>query len=129
MEKIVNGIVIREGKYLAVREAKDWYWKLPGGEIEDNESPEAALIREFEEELNISGISITRKIAEFPLNFKGRNFYFHSYLVEIAQDPSKTFDEDNLQFEWQPLVRMLNTKDQAPSQQTLYQRLTELGLT
>ena len=127
MEQIVNGVIIQDNKYLAVKEAKDWYWKLPGGGIEDNETPEAALIREFEEELGITNLAIIVKLGEFQLSFKERNFCFHSYLVETDQEPQRV--EDNLIFEWQSLERMLNENDQAPSQKILYKKLEGLGLT
>lgn len=117
MEQIAHGLIIRNGTYLAVRGAADWYWKLPGGGIEQGETPEEALRRELQEELGISDLRIRKKLCTFDLKFKDREFRFHSYLIETDQKPRITSDEDNLTFEWQPLERMLDTNDQAPSRQ------------
>lgn len=46
----------KDGKLLLVRVRQNEHWYLPGGKIEDAESPEEALHRELDEEL---GISIT----------------------------------------------------------------------
>ena len=53
--KVVAAIIIHEGKVFATQrgygEFKDG-WEFPGGKIEPGETPEAALIREIEEELD-----------------------------------------------------------------------------
>ncbi len=126
IEQIAHAIIIRDGKYLAVREKKDSYWKLPGGGIEEGETPEQALRRELAEEIGITEISELRKVHEFPLEFERRSFMFYSYLVDTSQDPVSC--EEGLKIEWRLLSRMQNITDQAPSQQILHERLTKLGI-
>ena len=53
--KVVAAIIINNNKVFATQrgygEFKDG-WEFPGGKIEPNETPEAALVREIEEELD-----------------------------------------------------------------------------
>ncbi len=55
---VVAGIVWKDGRFLAARrpEGKRFagFWEFPGGKIETDESPEAALVREFREEMAIT---------------------------------------------------------------------------
>lgn len=54
-----------EGEILATRRPPDkslgGMWEFPGGKLDDDESPEAALIREIEEELGIH-INVGKKL-------------------------------------------------------------------
>lgn len=50
-------------------------WEFPGGKIEDDELPEAALIRELEEELGIQVNAETMEPFQF-VSFSYPNFHF-----------------------------------------------------
>lgn len=55
---VAAGIICRHGLLLASQRPDDkpcaGFWELPGGKVEDNESPEEALCRELAEELGIN---------------------------------------------------------------------------
>lgn len=58
MHTVVAGALVRDGQVLLVHRhpARRWYpdvWDLPGGHVEDGESPLAALARELHEELDV----------------------------------------------------------------------------
>ena len=60
--KIVIGFIENsEGQILVTRRALNTpmggYWELPGGKIEAFETPQAALVREIKEELNLDVLS------------------------------------------------------------------------
>lgn len=55
---VVAGILWRAGRFLAVQRPEGklhaGFWEFPGGKVEPGESLEAALVREFEEELGLT---------------------------------------------------------------------------
>lgn len=64
--EVVAGILEREGRYLVALRSDEGElpgrWEFPGGKIEAEESAEAALAREFQEELNVT-IAVGAKIG------------------------------------------------------------------
>jgi len=55
---VAAGIFVREGRLLLARRpftgSHPGLWEFPGGKVEPGESPEAALIREWKEELDVT---------------------------------------------------------------------------
>ena len=66
MKQVVAALIIRDNKILVCQRTRHQTlplkWEFPGGKIEPDESPEAALRRELEEELGIEA-EIGRKVA------------------------------------------------------------------
>ena len=63
MNKIVVGIIERNGKFLMVRrkfKEGELLWAFPGGAIEDNETEEKAIEREIFEEIDIKILALKK---------------------------------------------------------------------
>ncbi|MBV2353065.1 (deoxy)nucleoside triphosphate pyrophosphohydrolase [Streptomyces sp. J2-1] len=68
---VVGAALLDGGRLLAARRSAPpelaGRWELPGGKVEDGESPERALERELREELGIDAETAVRVPGEWPL--------------------------------------------------------------
>lgn len=102
--EVVAAVFSRNGEVLACRRAPGktaaGKWEFPGGKVDDDESPEAALAREIKEELELSiavGALIDRSVTPVGDNIIDLACYF----VTSAEAPSRSTDHDELR--WMPI--------------------------
>ena len=73
-QMVVGAAILRHGTVLAARRTTPpeaaGRWELPGGKVESGETPEAALIRELEEELGVA----TQTACLAPLSFASHSY-------------------------------------------------------
>ena len=84
-------IVHRKNRILMVKQkySKDdhEFWCLPGGAIEEGETPEEAAIRELKEECCVNG-TIVRETGVYVNVPDSKHLRIHTFLVEIgSQEP------------------------------------------
>jgi 8-oxo-dGTP diphosphatase len=68
----------QQGKHLA------YYWELPGGKVEADESPRQALDRELVEEINIEPVSATQFMQVYH-RYPERNILLDTWIVDNYQ--------------------------------------------
>ncbi len=90
-----QAMVIRGDRFLLVEHelfGRDFF-NLPGGGIEEGETPEEAAIRELAEECNVQGTIVRPLTIEYKPDMKSR---VYTFLVEIPEDaePSKGSDPE-----------------------------------
>jgi 8-oxo-dGTP diphosphatase len=60
---VVAGVFVREGRLLLARRpaGRAWagLWEFPGGKVEEGETPEDALAREWREEMDVTPVGLT----------------------------------------------------------------------
>ena len=80
-----QSMVIRGNRILLVEHqlfGRDFF-NLPGGGLEENETPEQAALRELEEECQVKGTLVRPLTVEYKPDLESRVFTF---LVEIPED-------------------------------------------
>lgn len=87
MQRSVAGILIHQGKvFIAKRGSKGSFsgrWEFPGGKVEEGESDEAAIVREFDEEFGIA-VRALRPLGESIFPHRGTDRILAAWLIEIA---------------------------------------------
>lgn len=99
-------------KYLIVRRDQNQsgagFWEFPGGKVEAGETPEHALQREIQEELNVS-IEVTklRFLSTNLHHYKAKSISISFYLYEVPHEvPLVLVDHDD--FSWCDVDDLLN---------------------
>ena len=86
--QVAAGMFLSENGFLAMRrgedEPKSGKWEFPGGKIEADETPEAALLRELSEELKIEA-NIIKKLGVWQHTYPFLHVEIHGFLVESSQ--------------------------------------------
>ncbi len=60
-------------------------WEFPGGKVEEGETDEQAIIREFNEEFGVE-VSVGQKIGEATFKHNGDDFTLCAYLVHLPHN-------------------------------------------
>ena len=115
----VCAVIISEGRILAMRDERSPYYYLPGGRVKMGETAEHAVVREAEEELNLT-LRIDRPLwfvqSFFTEDVDGLDY--HELCVYYLMDISETGLEEKggrftlyegkhvHEFEWLPFERL-----------------------
>ena len=90
-----TAIVVRDGLILVVRDQFRPAFMLPGGGIDDGESPEAAVVRELEEET-----TLTATDTKYLFTHDGKYNHHHVFRVEADGDVDISHDPLVVEFAW-----------------------------
>jgi 8-oxo-dGTP diphosphatase len=112
---VVGAVIINNSKILCAQRGPDkslpLLWEFPGGKIENNESPEEALIREINEEMDCE-ISVGEKIVTTIHEYDFGVVHLTTFYCELLNGTPKLID--HVSVKW--LERKeLHTLDWAPA--------------
>ena len=95
MMAVVAGVVRRDGQVMLCQRRPEVHnglkWEFPGGKIEPGESPEAALVRELREELDLQ-VQVGRVIDAVHHRYPDREVLVLFYDCRVAQGEPRTVD-------------------------------------
>ena len=96
VRKAVRSYLMIDNKVVVIKYKNhdNGYYDIPGGKIEDGESPEQTSIREFKEE---TGIIITKQhyIGHNTIEYPDRIFELDIYIVDDYSGEPLEFEENN----------------------------------
>jgi 8-oxo-dGTP diphosphatase len=98
MTTVVAAVIERDARILIAQRKRSGQhplkWEFPGGKVEPNEAPEAAVVRELEEELAIRA-RVEREIMRYEYQYPGRS----PILLIFYRVTEFTGEPKNLDFE------------------------------
>ncbi len=85
----VTGVLYHQGKIFVQKRLPEgvWgaLWEFPGGRIEEGESPEEAIVREFKEETNFN-VCITEKYTVIKHGYTTYRITLHCFALSLKED-------------------------------------------
>jgi len=101
MIKVTCGLIFAEDKILICRrnleKSLGGYWEFPGGKVEQNESYEACLERELQEELNME-VVVLRHFLTIQHDYEEFSIELISFLCNLKSAKFSLKDHDA--YEW-----------------------------
>lgn len=123
MKRLAGNIIIEEGKILLLHRKDENHWEVPGGKVEEDESPTQAAIREAEEEIGVE-IELERPFYTGEFQHNDQLFEWNSYISSIEDGRPEIREEDKFDdMKWFSLEEFEACKDLAPNL-----RMVEHGL-
>jgi ADP-ribose pyrophosphatase YjhB (NUDIX family) len=127
VETSSGGVVFRRGEpgieFLLIR---DPYanWGLPKGHIEGGETPEAAALREVEEETGLTELAVVAQLPTIDWYFRDRgklvHKFCHFFLLECtAGEATPQLDEGITECLWRPAGDALGTISYANAREVM----------
>ncbi|UFS57612.1 (deoxy)nucleoside triphosphate pyrophosphohydrolase [Subtercola endophyticus] len=107
---VVGAVIAHAGKVLCCRrapgKASAGLWEFPGGKVEAGETPEQALAREIQEELDVP-ILVGDLILRATTSVDGREIDLACYWATLHQDaPAASTDHDEMV--WLPITELMS---------------------
>lgn len=104
MRRSVAGIVVKDGRLLVARRtpggALGGKWEFPGGKVEEGESDQEALSREFLEELSV-GARVGTMLTSSSFSHGSELVALCAYLVTL--EPGEIVLADHTEYRWATL--------------------------
>lgn len=125
--RVVCAVIKTTGGYLIAQRSETMslplQWEFPGGKVQPEESDEAALVREIQEELGCS-ISVEKKLTEFTIQNELTTLVMAAFLCSVIAGVPAALEHKNLQevspqemYRYNfaiadiPIVKLLNEQD------------------
>lgn len=100
-----KGVLVRRERILLLRNDRG-EWELPGGRLDDGETPEAALIREIREETGLS-VTVTSLVDAWLFEVTpGKSVLILQYACRLDGWGRVTISHEHGEHVWVPLARL-----------------------
>jgi 8-oxo-dGTP diphosphatase len=123
---VTRAIILQDNHILAAMRPETmslaFKWDLPGGKLEEDESPEEALVRETMEEMNV----LVRLVEPLPFvdrAFKGKHYRFLPYVCELVS--GTPIAVEHAEVRWQPIEHLFDL-DWAPGEELVLRKWAEM---
>lgn len=97
--ELAGNIVVQKGRILLLYREDEGHWEVPGGKVEESESPTEAAKREAKEEIGVE-VKLDKPFFSGEFQHEDRIFLWHAYLSEIVEGDPIIQEEKFSKLEW-----------------------------
>jgi 8-oxo-dGTP diphosphatase len=95
-KEVAGCVILNENRevFLLHRDTQKWqHWEIPGGKLDNGETPEQAAIREVKEESKLT-VSIIKKLGVGKFSDGDTEFIYHWFLARITDGKPEIAEKD-----------------------------------
>jgi ADP-ribose pyrophosphatase len=97
--ELAGNLIIEEGELLLLFRPDEEHWEVPGGKVEEDESPTEAAKREAEEEIGVE-VELEKPFYSGEFQHDERIFLWHGYLASIKEERPEIQEDKFGKLEW-----------------------------
>ena len=93
--ELAGNLIVEDSKILLIHREDEGHWELPGGKVEDDETPTETAVREAREEIGVD-VELQKPFYSGEFQHRGELFLWHCYIAETDEEPEiqeEKFDE------------------------------------
>ena len=98
--RVVCALIEKDGRVLIARRAygkQKGYWEFPGGKIEENETPEAAIVREIREEMELE-INVRELLGTVEHDYEDFHLSMDCFLCTLVSSEMHLHDHSGIRW-------------------------------
>jgi mutator protein MutT len=99
MIELAGSLIVEDGEILLLYRKDNEHWEVPGGKVEEDESPTEAAIREAEEEIG-GEISLQKPFYTGEFQHNGEMFLWNGYVAKIKSGEPKIQEDKFRELKW-----------------------------
>lgn len=92
MIELAGNILIRDGELLLLYREDEGHWEVPGGKVEEDESPTEAAVREAREEIGVE-VELEKPFYSGEFQKDDEIYLWHGYIASTDEEPELKEDE------------------------------------
>lgn len=99
MIELAGSLIVEDGEILLIHRKDRDRWEVPGGKVEDGESPTETAVREAREEIGVE-VELRKPFYSGEFQHNDELFLWHGYLTEIAEGEPGLEEEKFDDIQW-----------------------------
>lgn len=84
LTQLAGCLIIEDRKLLLLHRGDNDHWEVPGGKVEEDESPTETAVREADEEIGVE-VSLEKPFYSGEFQHNRKLFLWHGYIAEIQE--------------------------------------------
>ncbi|MFB6190559.1 MAG: NUDIX hydrolase [Candidatus Nanohaloarchaea archaeon] len=99
ISELSGSLIVEDGKVLLLHREDEEWWEVPGGKVEEDESPTSAAIREAEEEIGVE-VELEKPFFSGEFQHQHQVFLWHGYIAEIVDGEPRLEEDRFSELKW-----------------------------